>query len=112
MFLILKDTYFPDYADDSTPFLVVDNTIDVVKALGKISANLIKWVLNNLMKVHTVKCHLLLNIQEPGIIKITNLCINNSFYEKSNGIKINQRLKLTNLENLLKDIKKIKENKT
>ena len=33
MFLILKDTYFTDYADGSTPFVVRDNVKDVIKAL-------------------------------------------------------------------------------
>ena len=33
IFLILKTTYFTDYADGSMPFVVVDDTIDALKAL-------------------------------------------------------------------------------
>ena len=33
IFLILKGTYFTDYADDNTSFVVRDNIKDVIKAL-------------------------------------------------------------------------------
>ena len=35
MFLILKGTYFTDYVDDNTPFVVRDNIKDVIKAQRK-----------------------------------------------------------------------------
>ena len=34
MFLILKDTYFTSYADDSTPFAVRDKIADVITFRG------------------------------------------------------------------------------
>ena len=36
MFLILKTTYFTDYAHDNTLFVVRDNITDVMKALEEI----------------------------------------------------------------------------
>ena len=41
MFLILKTTYFTNYADDNTPFVARDNITDVVKALEEIEENLV-----------------------------------------------------------------------
>ena len=43
MFLILKTTYFTNYADDNTPFAARDNITDVVKALEEIEENLVTW---------------------------------------------------------------------
>ena len=86
MFLILKDTYFAGYADDNTPFVVRDNITDVIKALDEIRERFVNWFSNNEMKLNTNKCHLLLNSQEPNILKIGDLLINNSRSEKLLGI--------------------------
>ena len=73
MFLILKGTYFTDYADDNTPFVVRDNIKDVIKALEEIGESLVNWFSNNEMKLNTDKCHLLLNSQETNTLKIGDL---------------------------------------
>ena len=93
MFLILNTTYFTGYADDKTPFVVRDNITHVIKALEKMGENLVNWFSNNKMKLNTDKCHLLLNIQEPNILKIGDLHINNSLSEKLLGITFNFKLK-------------------
>ena len=77
MFLILKGTYFTDYADDNTPFPVRDKIKDVKKALEETEKNLVNWFSNNEMKVNTDKCHLLLNSQKPNTLKIRDLHRNN-----------------------------------
>ena len=64
MFLILKTTSFTGYADDNTPFVVRENTTNVIKALEDIGENLIKWFSDNQMKINTDKWHVLLNSQE------------------------------------------------
>ena len=68
-FLILKGTYFTDYADDNTPFAVRDNINDVIKTLEEIGESLVNWFSNYEMKLSTNKCHLLLNSQEPNTLK-------------------------------------------
>ena len=73
MFLILKGTYFIDYADDSTPFLVRDKIKDVIKALEETEKNFVNWFSNNEMKLNADKCHLLLNSQKPNTLKIRDL---------------------------------------
>ena len=78
MLLILKGTYFTDYADDNTPFVVRDNIKDVIKALEEIGESLVSRSSNYEMKLNTDKCHLLLNSQEPNTLKIGDLHRNNS----------------------------------
>ena len=101
MFLILKDTYFTDYADDNTPFLVRDKIKDVIKALEETEKNLVNWFSNNEMKLNTDKCHLLLNSQKPNTLKIGDLHRNN--YRKISEVSeflilpYNQNRKLGNI---------------
>ena len=97
IFLILKDKYFTGYADDNTPFVVRDNIADVIKALEEIGEDLLnwilKWFLNNEMKLNTDKCCLLLNIQEPNTLKIGDLHTNKPLSEKLLGIIFDCKLK-------------------
>ena len=81
--MILKTTIFTGYADDNTPFVVRENTANVIKEVEVIVENLIKWFSDNQMKLNTDKCHVLLNRQGPKTIKIGNLCIKTSSCEKN-----------------------------
>ena len=96
MFLILKTTSFVGYAEDNTPFMVRENTTNVIKDLQDIGENLIKWSSDNQMKLSTDKCHVLLNSQGPNTIKIGNLCIKDSSCGKMLGINFDYKLKFTN----------------
>ena len=51
--LILKTISFTGYADHNTPFAVIENTTNAVKALEDIVENLIKWFSDNQMKLNT-----------------------------------------------------------
>ena len=95
MLLILKTTSFIGYADN-TLFVVNENTTNVIKALEDVGENLIKWFSDNLLKLNTDKCHVLLNSQGPKTIKIGNLCIKNASCEKMLGINFDYKLKFTN----------------
>ena len=94
--MILKATSFTGYADDNTPFVVRENTTNVIKALEDIGENLIKWFSDKQMRLNTDKCHVFLNSQGPNTIKIGNLCIKNSSCEKMLGINFDYKLKFTN----------------
>ena len=94
MFLILKITSFTGYAN--APFVVRENTSNVIKALEDIGENLIKRFSDNQMKLNTDKCHVPLNSQGPNTIKIGNLCIKNSSCEKMLGINFDHKLKFMN----------------
>ena len=101
MFLILKGTYFTDYVDDNTPFVVRDNIKDVIKALEEIGESLVNWFSNNEITLNTNKCHVLLNIEEPNTLKIGDLHRNNppNISEVSEFLilRYNQNRKLGNL---------------
>ena len=51
MFLILKITSFTGYTDDNTPFVIRENTTNVIKSLEDIGENFMKWFSNNQMKL-------------------------------------------------------------
>ena len=59
MFLILKSTSFTGHGDDNTPFVVRENTTNVIEALENIGENFIKWFSDNQTKLNTDKKHLL-----------------------------------------------------
>ena len=102
MVLILKGTYFTDYVDDNTPFVVRYNIKDLIKALEDIGETLVNLFSNNEIKLNTDKCHLLLNSQKPNTLKIGDLHRNN--YRKISEVSeflilpYNQNRKLGNLE--------------
>ena len=50
MFFILKTSSFTGYAHDNTPFVVRDNTSNVIKVLEEIGENFIKWFSGNQIK--------------------------------------------------------------
>ena len=103
MFLILRTTSFTGYTDDNTPFVVKENTTNVIKVLEDIGENLIKWFSDNQMKLNTNRFQVLLNSQGPKTTKIGNLCIKNSSCEKMLGINFDYKLKFTNhIENICK----------
>ena len=56
MFLILKGTYFTDYVDDNTPFVVRDNIKDVIKAVDEIGERLVNWFSNKEIKLNADIC--------------------------------------------------------
>ena len=58
----------------NTPFVVRENTTNVIKVLEDIGESLIiRWFSDNQMKLNTDKCHVLLNSKGPKTIKIRNL---------------------------------------
>ena len=96
MFLVLKKTSFTGYADNNTLFVIRENTTNVIKALEDIGENLIKWFLDNQMKLNTDIWHVLLNSQGPDKIQIGNLGIKSSSCEKILDINFDYKLKFRN----------------
>ena len=67
--LIVKTIYFKGEANDNTSFLLRENIIDVIKALGEIEENLVSWFSNDQIKLNTDKCHLVLYSEERFMVK-------------------------------------------
>ena len=60
LFLEHEGYFFSNYTDDTTPYVVANNTTEVVENLTNITQKLFTWFANNHMKASPSKCHLLL----------------------------------------------------
>ena len=87
LFFIIEDTDTASYADGNTPYVSADDMGGVNKSLEEASENLFKWFSDNLMKINTDKCHLLVTANNTVKIKIGNFDITNSKSEKLSGVK-------------------------
>ena len=60
LFFIIKETNYPSYDDDKTPYVTAENLDDVIKTLEGDSIKLFQRFSNNQMKEYH-NCHLLVN---------------------------------------------------
>ena len=67
---------YANYADVYTPYIVANNTAEVLEKLANITQRLFTWFANNQMKENQGKCHLLLSTQEDANIHESNTTIN------------------------------------
>ena len=88
-----QNSYFANYADDTTPYIVGDNTTEVLTNLSSLAQKLFTWFANNKMKANHDKCHLLLSTQESFNIQIANFTIKSSKAKKLLGINLDKNLK-------------------
>ena len=72
MFFIFEDLDIARYADDNTAYATADNIDGVIKSLEEASEILFKWTNENLMKISTDKCHLLVSTNNTVKIKTRN----------------------------------------
>ena len=93
LFLDQGNNYFTNYADDTTPYVVGDNTIDVLSSLTKITQELFTWSANNQAKANHGKCHLLLSSHENANIQIANVTIKSSISKKLLRVTNDSKLK-------------------
>ena len=97
LFLEHEDCCFTDYTDDTTPYVVANNTAEVLENLAIITQKLFTWFANNQMKVNHDKCHLLLSTQEEANIQIANTTIKCFKSKKLLGNVLDNNLNLTNM---------------
>ena len=70
-----EECCFTNYADDTTPYVVANNTEEVIQNLTNVTQKLFTWFANNQMKANHDKCHLLLSTREEENIQIANTTI-------------------------------------
>ena len=100
-FLEHEDCCFTNYADDTTPYVVANNIVEVKENLNIITQKLFTWFANNQIKVNHDKCHLLLTTYEEANIRIANTTIKCSKSKKLLGIILDNKLKFhKNCENI------------
>ena len=83
LFLEHEDCCFTNYADDTNPYVVANNTAEVIENLTIITQKLFIWFANNQMKANHDKCHPLLSTQEEANIQIANTAIKCSKSKKN-----------------------------
>ena len=59
LFIQMNDTNIANYADDDTPFVSGDTTLNVITFLENAAEKRFEWFANNHMTANHDKCHLL-----------------------------------------------------
>ena len=93
LFLEHEDCCFTNYADDTTLYVVANNTAEVIENLIIITQKLFPWFASNQMKVNHDKWHLLLRTQDEANIQIANSTMKCSKLKKLLGIVLDNKLK-------------------
>ena len=73
-----QNNYFANYADDTAPYIVGDNTTEVLTDLSSLAQKLFACFAKNKMKVIHDKYHLLLSTQESFNIQIASFTLKSS----------------------------------
>ena len=92
-FFVLKDIDITSYADDSTPFIVANNTDNVIASSEQVSGALFNWLKNYRLKNNVDKCHGLVSTRKLLDVKIGDYTIDSSECEKLLGVKVDVHLK-------------------
>ena len=90
-FFIIEDTDIASYSDDKTPYVIADNIDGVIKSLEKPSEITFKWFNDNVVKINTEKCHLLVSTKNTVKIKTGNFGITNGKSKKLIGVKFDHK---------------------
>ena len=85
---------FTNYTGNTTPYVVANNTIEVVEILTNINQKIFTWFARNQMKTNLGKCHLILSTQKEANIQIANTNTESSRLQKLLGLVIDNKLKL------------------
>ena len=88
-----RNSYFANYLDDTTPYIVGDSITEALTNLSSLAQKLFTWFSNNKMKANHDKWHLLLSTQESFNIQIANFTIKSSKAKKLLGINLDKNLK-------------------
>ena len=93
LFLTIEGNYFTNYANDTTPYVIGNNTEEVVSELKAITQKLFTWFAQNEMKANLNKCHLLLITADAFNFEISEKVIRNSNSKKILGVTFDKQLK-------------------
>ena len=92
LFFIVDDVEIACYRDNNTPYVSGKYIEEVIKTLEEASKVLFKWFADNLFKSIGDKCYLLVNVNVKINIRIDNIDICNSKFEKLSGVKFDNKL--------------------
>ena len=91
LFLFLDDDNVASYADDTTPYTMKENTLQVLKKIEDKAGCVFNWFSANYFKANPKKSHFLLTSNEQVNSNLDNLIIKTSKSEKLLGINKNKK---------------------
>ena len=92
LFFIVDDVEIACYRDNNTPYVSGKYIEEVIQTLEEATKVLFKWFADNLFKSIGDKCYLLVNVNVKINIRIDNIDICNSKFEKLLGVKFDNKL--------------------
>ena len=93
LFLSTESNYFTNYADDTTPYAIGNNSGEVVSDLETIAEKLLTWFAQNEMKANLDKCHLLPSTTEEFNFQILETVIHKSHSRTLLGVTFDKKIK-------------------
>ena len=93
LFLSIRNNYFTNYADDTTPYMIGNNPDEVVSEHKDITEKLFTWFSQNEMKAKLGKCYMLLSSTESLNFQISETVIHNSQSKKVLWVTFDNKLK-------------------
>ena len=104
---MVDDINIANYADDNTPFVSGDTSLNVITSLEQATERLYEWFTNNHIKDTHDKWYLLMITLTPIPIKVKKY-IKNGDNEKLLGVAVDSNLNFNrHLENILKKLAKV-----
>ena len=67
LFFIINDIDIANYADDNPPYIVADNSDDLIKSLEEASFDIFHWFDNDLLESNPDKCYSLISSNKDNI---------------------------------------------
>ena len=104
IFYFTRESTIANYADDTTPYAISEDTVTLLNTLENDVELLNKWLKDNYFKLNADKCHLLVsNHDEDASIIVNNEIVEGSKSVKLLGVKVDNEMNfkehLTNICN-------------
>ena len=93
LFYEYENNFFADYVDDTSPYIVGDNTTEVLANLSSLVWKIFTWLANNKIKANHGKCHQRLRTEKSHNIQTVNFTIKSSRATNLLGINLDDDLK-------------------
>ena len=93
IFWLTSDVSIANYADDTTPYAIKENTQQLITILEQNTEKILEWYGDNYMKSNNDKCHLLITSNSEISVRVGNHDIKNSSSEILLGVTIDNKLK-------------------
>ena len=93
LFFSTESNCFTNYADDTTPYVIGNDSGEEVSKLKTIAEKLFTWFAQNEMKANLDKCYLLLSTTEAFNFQISETVIHNSYSRKLLAVTFDNKLK-------------------